>query len=371
MLMTTPTLNQPSRWMKPLLLVGMLAAMFTLMFLMMQFRLFQPADATQTAWIPNATNTYVSFRPGDGERFYRFNARPDDVTRLKLDSQTTGFAFAAEVRDSRGETVAAFDGALQTVQIELAPDDGLYQLVVIPSDSARSGTIALSINDTSVSPVETQVVFTPFTAPQCSALNPGNANGDADVLVRSAPADSYATLGTLAPSTTLPAIGQTDNGWVAVNAAERQGWLRREVILLVGECAALPLLLNPVIPTAPEDAQVYVLEVDRDGEGSFHEVISSPQGDTSDLIWISIINLYTAPPNNYREFMLTLSCDGAELEAVRWGLAYSPTMACGQSVTMPFMQGASQQPFMVLLPEGSRQSYARYALSVSPVNGVG
>jgi hypothetical protein len=365
--MTAPYAALPNRWIKPLLLLSALAALAVIALLIVQFRVFQPADGTRATWVPNAADTHVSFMPGDSERFYRFNADPADRTLLKLNSETPGFAFAAEVRNNAGDMVAAFGAVLEQVQIELAPAEGLYQVAVAPADATRSGTVTLSVGDTQATAVRTNVAYVPVIAPRCSVVNPNAA----DVLVRSAPADTFAMLGTLSTSTALPALGRTDDGWVAVNYAERQGWLRGEVTALSGDCTTLPLLLNPTIPSAPEDSAVYSLEVDRDGEGSFHEVISGPQGDRSDLIWISVVNLYTEPPNNFREFTLTLNCEGSALDAVRWGSAYSPSLVCGQSVNAPFMHDASQQPFVVLLPEGSRQSYAQYTLSVTPAGGVG
>lgn len=365
--MNAPYPAQPTRWIKPLLLLGACTALLLLaMFVMVQFQLFRPADATAT-WVPIATDTQVNFVPGDSQRLYRFDAHPLETTRLKLDSQTPGFAFVAEVRNSTGDTIAAFNGALENIDIELVPGSGLYQLAVASADATRSGTVLLSVADTTVTPVRTTVSYMPMSAPACSVIN----SSDADVLVRSAPGDSFTILGTLARSTTLPALGSTDDGWIAVNTAERQGWLRSEVASLNGDCASLPRLLNPTIPNAPADTEVYAMEIDRDGEGSFREVISAPQGDTTDLIWVNIVNLYTTPPSNYREFTLTLNCTGTALDSVRWGSAYSPTLGCGQSLTVPFMIGSSQQPFLVRLPEGSRQSYAAYTLTVTQGGSVG
>jgi hypothetical protein len=363
--MNAPYPTQPAHWIKLLLLLIAFALIIIVAFLIIQLNLFQPADSTRATWVPSMTDTRVSFAPGDSQRLYRFNARADDVTLLKLDSQTEGFAFAAEVRDAAGKTVALFDGALDTVEIELAPGGGQYQITVASADPERPGTMILSLDQGEITAAETSVEYMPLVAPRCSALNPTGS----DVLVRSAPADSFAILGILSPSMTIPALGRTDSGWISVNYAERQGWVRHDVTILQGECIALPQVLDPTIPSAPSDIRVYGLEIDRDGDGSFREVISAPEGDTSDLIWISIVNLHTAPPNNYREFTLTLNCEGAGLEAVRWGSAYDPTLMCGQSVVVPFIHGASQQPFAVTLPEGSRQSFVQYTLLVTP--GVG
>lgn len=362
---TYPT--QPIKWIKPVLVLTMLVVLVAIALLIIELGLFQPANNTQATLLPTFTNTRVSFTPGEAQRLYRFNAHPTAFTLLKLDSETPGFAFAAEVRNNAGDTVARFNGAMEDVLIELPPDDGQYQVAVASASPERFGTMTLSVGDAQVTEVNTAAAYTPLFAPPCSIVNTTTA----DVLVRSAPSETFAMLGTLSPATTMPALGRTDDGWFAVNFGERQGWLRTNVTAAQGECAALPAILNPTIPSAPGDVAAYALEIDRDGEGSFREVISSPQGDTNDLIWISVINLHTEPPNNYREFTLTLNCEGSGLEAVRWGLAYNPNMTCGQSVVMPFINGSSQQPFSVTLPQGSRQSYVRFTLGVTPAGSVG
>lgn len=358
---------QPVKWLKPLVLLTSLIVLVALALLIVELGLFRPADNTQATLLPNSTDTRMNFAPGEAQRLYRFNAHPTDFTVLKLDSETPGFTFAAEVQNDAGDTVARFNGEMEDILIELPPDEGLYQVAVASTNPERYGTVALSVGDGQVMALNASAAYTPLFAPPCSAVNTTTA----DMLVRSAPSETFGILGTLSSATTLPALGRTDNGWVAVNFAERQGWLRTDVTSLQGDCAALPIILNPTIPSAPGDLAVYAIEIDRDGEGAFREVISSPQGDTNDLLWISIINLHTEPPNNYREFTLTLNCEGSGLDAVRWGLAYNPNMVCGQSVVMPFINGASQQPFSVLLPQGSRQSYVHYTLAITPAGSVG
>lgn len=355
------------KWMKIFLLIAVLVVLVAIAFLIVELGLFQPADNTQATLLPAFSNTRVNFAPGEDRRLYRFNAHPTDFTLLRLDSETPGFVFAAEIQNQDGEIVGLFNGVLENVQIDLPPDDGLYQVAVVSVDPERSGTVTLSVTSVQLHEVSAAPIYNPVVAPPCSIIN----TTPADVLVRSAPSDNFAMLGTLPPATTLPALGRTDDGWFAVNFAERQGWLRADVAAPQGDCAALPSILNPTIPSAPEDVAAYAIEIDRDGEGLFREVISYPQGDTNDLLWVSIINLHTEPPNNYREFTLTLNCEGSGLEAVRWGLAYAPNMTCGQSVVMPFINGANQQPFSITLPQGSRQSYVQFSLSVTPAGSVG
>jgi hypothetical protein len=167
----------------------------------------------------------------------------------------------------------------------------------------------------------------------------------------------------------VDAIGRTDNGWFAVNFAERMGWISGSVASPQGDCNGLPLLSNPTIPAAPVDRQFHAVEVDRDGETRFREVISAPTGDTRDSLSIRVINLYSAPPNNYREFTLTLTCTGEGGDQLRWGILGNPNLRCGDSITLPFMVNRSRQSFVVTLPEDARQSFVEYELHLFQIFG--
>ncbi len=197
-------------------------------------------------------------------------------------------------------------------------------------------------------------------APPCQLTS-----NEAHALVRSAPSQEYTILGTLSPDRYLPVLGRTDDGWYAVNFAEHQGWLSAERASLVGDCVHLPRLLNPVIPAAPPDPDVYLIEIDRDSSGQMRDAISTPQGDSSDLVWVRAVNLDTKAPNNYREYTLTLNCTGAGVENLRWGAPLYPNLTCGDSVTLPFLNLLNQQPISVVIAPGSTQSYIEYMLTVT------
>jgi hypothetical protein len=231
---------------------------------------------------------------------------------------------------------------------------------VSAADPLKAGTVALDLGSAVIAPQTLD--GTAYRAADCHVTNAVGV----DALVRSAPAAQYTILGFLPANGSLPVIGRTDNNWYTVNFAERQGWITGGVVALAGDCGSLPLVRNPTIPNAPADTQAYLLQVDRDASGSFHEKISAPDGDSSDLIWVRIINLDSHPPNNYREFALTLDCTGTGVDAVRWGSAYAPNLTCGGSIVLPFLNGNSQQPIVVLLPPGSHQSYVEYTLSALP-----
>ena len=309
------------------------------------------------------SETRVDFAPGSAARLYSFTAA--SATRLKLDSRTPGFSFNAEIRDGVGKTVAAFGSQLQDVLVTLAPVSGFYQIAVSSADPVKVGTVSLALGSAVIAPPTLD--GTALRAVDCRVANAAGV----DAIVRSAPAAQYAILGLLAPDGTLPVIGHTDDdAWYTVDFAERRGWMRGDVIALDGDCAALPVVRNPTIPDAPADAEAFLVQVDRDASGTFRQAISTPQGDTSDLVWVRIVNLDSNPPNNYREFALTLDCEGTGIAAVRWGSAYSPSLTCGATVVVPFLNTHAQQPIRVEFPPGSRQSYVEYTLSVLPADTV-
>jgi hypothetical protein len=203
------------------------------------------------------------------------------------------------------------------------------------------------------------LVDAPKYAPQCYV----STAVQGDVLVRSYPGSQFAELGYL--SGELTASGVTDSGWVTVDYGERRGWLRVENLRFRGSCETLPTVRDPLIPNALADPDVFAVQIDRDGTGTFSNAISSPDGDTTDVVWVVIINLYTEPPNNLREFTLTLECEGVNTDSVRWGWSYrAPQMTCGDAITLPFMAENNQQPFTITFAPNSPQSYVDYTLRI-------
>jgi hypothetical protein len=48
---------------------------------------------------------------------------------------------------------------------------------------------------------------------------------------------------------------------------------------------------------------------------------------------------------------------------VRWGAPENPMMACGSTITIPFLYDYNHQVFTVILPDGSQPGYVSYTLS--------
>lgn len=319
-----------------------------------------PQPTVMPVWLAPHSTTEVRLLPGAGSPVYAFGADAAQPTLLALRAAAPDYRFAAQVRDDAGMIIADFDSQLQVAAFSLAPRNGSYQLR-LSSTTQQLGIVYIAVGAAAAAQSNPPAAILSKAAPTCQAT----PLGETAILVRSAPHTEYEVLTTLAPGGYLPILGRTDDGWYAVNLNERMSWIAGDTVTLVGTCTAIPTLLNPVIPTATADAEVYLLEVDRDGSRMLRDAISTPQGDRNDLIWVRAINLYNFPPNNYREFTLTVNCTGTGAGYLRWGSPYNPTLRCGESFRFPFLYEISQQPIAIVLDADAPQSYVEYMISAT------
>jgi hypothetical protein len=181
------------------------------------------------------------------------------------------------------------------------------------------------------------------------------------VNIRNGPGLNYSVVGSLLPGSPLPVNGRSDNNWYSVG---QQAWVSGSVVILEGACDALSVP-PPALPVAPLDSATFPLVADRDGSGQISEIISYPDGDRADLIEFNVANLYFQPPDNYREFSVSLVCTGTGFEQVRWGAPENPVLACGSTITIPFLYDYNHQLFTVILPDGSQPGYVSYTLAAA------
>jgi hypothetical protein len=356
--------NPPASRSRSLLLLLLLAGVmivFGVIFAVMYQRQAAPSDMPPAVnWIAADGETQITLLPNALPQHYAFNASATQPTLMVLQPSPPDFAFAAQLTDDQGALVAQFDSRLQVAALALSPGSISYRLMVETVDPAAIGSVTVAIGAAAAARSSPPAAILSKAAPLCQLTS-----AEAAAIVRSAPSPEYAIIGTLNPDRFIPVLGQTDNGWYAVNFAERQGWLSAELASLVGSCVNLPRLLNPAIPAAPADPDVYLMEIDRDGSGQIRGSISTPNGDSSDVIWVRAINLDSNTPNNYREYTLTLNCTGASVESLRWGAPLDPNLACGDSVALPFLYQLNQQPIAVVIAPSSPQSYIEYMLTVT------
>lgn len=125
-----------------------------------------------------------------------------------------------------------------------------------------------------------------------------------------------------------------------------------------------------VLPIALDDAPLMGFGLERNSGGQFINVISGPAGDHTDMIQLSAVNLEAAPPNNHRNFLVTLHCAGAGAEHVRWGSPENPTLLCGGSSLVSLMHTTPYENIAVLIPQGTGQGYVDYVLSALPIASI-
>ncbi len=342
-------------------LLALLAFVVFIGLLLLRPNVTTPQTTPPLNWLPDDGEIPISLLPGVQSRTYAFHGRPSQPTLLTLQTTVPTFAFAAQIKDDKGDTVANFDQPLQVAALALAPSTGSFQLTVQATEKDSAGTVVVAIGAAAAARSSPPSAILNKAAPPCQLTTESGAAA----LVRGAPSRDYEVIGTLQPGAYLPVLGHTDDGWFAVNYGERQGWLTEDVSILAGQCEPIPHLLNPVIPTAPADPDIFLLEVDRDGSNQLHDVVSLPNGDASDLVWLRAINLYNQSPNNYRVFSVTLNCTGIGAEHLRWGSPYEPVLRCGDSVELPFLYEISQQPLSIVFEPNSPQSYVEYMLTVT------
>ena len=338
------------RWIALLLVPALVALSVTVYWVAAR-----PGSITVAAvWLdPNAA-LKVDIPAGSSPRLYAFRANPLADTQVRLSTDNTDFAFAAEIRDSQGGLVASLDGSrLLDARLTLGPGQSAYQVSVGSASQRKAGTVTLRLGAPASAPSP--------TPPVCGMIPAAGT----PVSVYAAPQAQAMLLGELPAAGLLIARGRLRGGWYAADAAGLTGWVTASSVRLQGACGDLPVVLDPTVPTAPKDSEPHTLYVDRDGSGSLSGAIGAPNGDTLDAVWLIVLNLYDRPPSNYREFSLTLTCSGVGSENVRWGAPQTPSHRCGETLRLPFLYSLAQQPVVALIPAGSEQSYVSYTLSAA------
>lgn len=101
----------------------------------------------------------------------------------------------------------------------------------------------------------------------------------------------------------------------------------------------------------------------------FSDDISHPDGDTSDLISVTLDPL----PQRGETFMqFTLECTGVGVEVLRWQVrGITSELSCGALARVPFSASASQQTVVVTFERSAQQSYVAYTLSITPPQRMG
>ncbi|MCB9453418.1 MAG: SH3 domain-containing protein [Anaerolineaceae bacterium] len=202
--------------------------------------------------MPPDNPAYVVFPLPESTQVYTFNADPNTPATLTLSTYAAIFAYTAEIRDSQGAVVATLNGSdLQGATFTIAPDSGLYEVVLTSENPAAQGAVVLSLTHAAQSAAYTQTAAQQVVVAESPvACSVSSATGE-NVLVYSGPADSYTAMVTLPPNMSLVTDTVTADGWYRVwFNGDQTGWISGQYIQLSGDCTGLYMPQPQSQPTA-------------------------------------------------------------------------------------------------------------------------
>lgn len=240
------------------------------------------------------------------------------------------------------------------------------------------------------------VVVTATAEPQPTAVEP-TAEQDAsasatlkqNLNVRGGPSTSYAVTGSLPGGTTVPVIGKNSDGsWLLVSFNGSSGWISTPYTDATG-LEDVPVVSAPPPPppsptsnggslaptatssggsggsgggqTAPSDSDITTDVNIKNDAKSYNGVISYPNGDTIDQIYVHIVGFDSVTTSGDVSFTLTCSGEGAGNVKVFGG------GSCNNTWTKFFTNDSDQQLIRVYLDSGG-SAYVNWTLVISANN---
>jgi uncharacterized protein YraI len=364
------------------------------------FMIYLNGQAALAALPLTAAPVILAVNPQTPAQTLQFAADPNAPTPVTIQGDV-GFSVSVYFQDSR--LLAIFDGSVtQQVDFSVMSGSETYQIVIY-QQTTTPGSITVQLSSagstSTTAPTDSSsTTGTTETTPSldltvCNVM--GNQGG---INVRSGPGTNYSVIGQLQPTI----VTGYASDWYTINYNNRTGWVYSGVVTTEGACSALSYVNPPPAPvvpptattsssapatatphqsggdqptsapppttasvqTAPPDGN-YTFDVDRNNGGTFHEVISYHEGDTSDLITVDV-NLGQLSPDNARNVSITLSCSGTGTENVSF-TRQSPNAqryTCGQTITYRYAHPYSTQPYYVFIDSGG-PSYVNYTLTAT------
>ncbi|MBK8138252.1 MAG: SH3 domain-containing protein [Chloroflexi bacterium] len=313
--------------------------------------------------------------------------------------------------------VPAGSGRVYVVISGASPEDGGGLDIVLRSPgtlSSTSSSTSSSTTSSSSDPVATPEVTGPVTTTsstgECTLI--AGPNG---VNVRAGDSTNFAPITQIEPNGTRAVTGRNaNNSWFTIDVNGAVGWVAAQVVTLNGNCSNLQVLsagspppqptssnqqgptatstattsnnqqptqentqpgptatpsatptATTAAPTAPPDNTTHRFDVNRNSGGTLNEVISYPDGDTTDRIEM-IVDLGQVGGEATRNVTLTLNCNGNGTQFVRFTLT-SPNaqrFGCGQSITVRYSAPFSTGYYYVFMEDGG-PAYVNYTLVAS------
>lgn len=212
--------------------------------------------ALPSATLAPGSSTLADFPTGAGAQLYSFFADPNAPTQLTISAQPETFPFVGEIYNEQGEIIGQIGAGIQSAVLTFEAGDGVYEVLLTPSDPAAAGGVLLILGVGSApaapaaptsaapaAPVSTQEVTSGGGA--CAIFAGGRVN------VRSGPGTNYNVIGQINAGTTLAVTGVNPTGdWYQVDYNGQAGWVSLTVVQVSGACGGLPVIQVGQTPLA-------------------------------------------------------------------------------------------------------------------------
>lgn len=364
------------------------------------------------AELPVGSNVEIQLAPDTPQQVLMLTGTGDASSSTLFPFNLSGSGYSVHIFTASGETVALYkSGAVGEFSVGLAAGTSYYAVLTAQEEfsaiAASFGTTSASTSapPSSTSPSTPPTTTTTTTADACTVVSPPTG-----VNVRSGPGTEYnPPIGSLIG--TAPVTGQTGTGWYQISYNGQTGYVASSVVTLTGNCANVQTVTGPppsqgttttttsptAIPTtttgdtapptattagdttpptatppptqavqiAPPTAAQLNWTLNRDSGGQFTGSVSNPEGNTSDRIRVTVDGLSNQPPNNFRQFTITLVCNGTNTSNLRWGTGgpSSPTnLQCGGSINITHTNDSNQTFININMTGGSSPGYVSYTL---------
>jgi uncharacterized protein YraI len=329
------------------------------------------------------------------------------------------FAFGVSVFNGAGRLVAALYGGSQSSVHFTAPSGAETYDAIVFALNGEGGTLSTQLDGASSSSSSSSSNGQSSDSSSSSSSSSSSADptvctvtaNNPNTNVRNGPGTNYRILGQFQSSI---ATGYNAD-WYVINYGSGSGWAYSGVVTVSGTCNNLTYVNAPPAPppaatssssgsdnssgqgssptatqqssgsggntgsqpthtppppttapvqTAPNDGD-YRFDVDRDHGGTFSQVISYPDGDTSDRVEVHV-NLGQLSPDNARNVSLLLTCSGTGTENVAFtrGSPNAQRYSCGDTITYRYAHPYGSQNYYVFIDSGSG-SYVNYTLTAT------
>ncbi len=278
----------------------------------------------------------AAFQPGSGPAVLLFPVDPAGGTPLALTSDTPDFPYLAQVYDNKGQLIALLSGnpLIQSVSLKLGPDEGDYELVIVPLDSTKQGSVSVTAGEARSFQGGATATRIPTRVPTRTPTPTPTATFTPTKPITLAPSRTPTrtpTLGLVVPPIRIVTVPP---------------------ILII-----TPILIIPVQTAAPDTDNI-LFGIPVPGGATISGDVSYPNGDRVDN-W-----RYTAA-TTATKLTISPSCSGTDVGNVRFIFNSSFMILCGQSFTYAITSANRSGTFKVEAFAGTR-TYVKYSVSFKP-----